>query len=115
MATFSYGGDLSGQTDGKPIKITQTATAGNTIHTAIAGTSNWHELYVWAYCTHTAAVTLSIEYGDTDTITQTLQNLVGPIWIIPKGTPLHNGQVIKIFASIANVVYVGGWHNIYTA
>ena len=38
MATMSYV-LLSGSTQGKGIKVVQTATAGTTIHTAVSGTS----------------------------------------------------------------------------
>ncbi len=115
MGTFNLIGDLSGQTDGKPIKITQTASAGNTIHTAVTGTTNWDLLYVYAYNCHTANVTVSIEYGDTDTVDQTLVYDAGPYLIMPPGIPLQNGQVIKIYASQANVVYVTGKVHRYTA
>ena len=45
MATFSKL-PLSHNTNGKNIKVTQTATAGDDIHTAVAGTSNWDEVWL---------------------------------------------------------------------
>ena len=50
MATFSKL-PLSHNTNGKNIKVTQTATAGDDIPTAVAGTSNWDE--VWLYACNT--------------------------------------------------------------
>lgn len=38
----AYKRKLSGSTDGKAIKITQTATAGDTIHTAVARHDHWY-------------------------------------------------------------------------
>ena len=45
MATFTKL-KLSGSTDGKQIKVSQTATAGTTIHTAHA--TSLDEVWLWA-------------------------------------------------------------------
>lgn len=110
---------LSGSTDGKAIKVVQTATAGDTIHTAVAGTTagTFDEIWLWAYNGHTAAVTLTIEFGGA---TVPDQNIVvdvpfksGLIPIVP-GLILQNGMVVKAFASVANVVTIGGFVNSIT-
>ena len=44
---------LSGGTTGKNIKVVATASAGTTIHTAVSGTSNMDE--VWLYACNTDA------------------------------------------------------------
>lgn len=110
---------LSGSTDGKPIKVVQTATAGDTIHTAVAGTTagTFDEIWLFAYNGHTAAVTLTIEFGGAtvpdQNIISTLAIKSGLQLIVP-GLILQNGNVVKAFASVANVVTLSGWVNTIT-
>lgn len=110
---------LSGSTDGKPIKITTTATAGDTIHTAVAGTTagTFDEIWLYAYNGHTAAVTLTIEFGGVtvpdQNIVLTLASKSGLTLVVP-GLILQNGMVVKAFASTANVITISGWINAIT-
>ena len=110
---------LSGSTDGKAIKVTQTATAGDTIHTAVAGTTagTFDEIWLWAYNGHTASVTLTIEFGGAtvpdQNIIVTLASKSGLIPIVP-GLILQNGMVVKAFASVANVITLSGFVNSMT-
>jgi hypothetical protein len=118
MATFVKR-KLSGSTDGKPIKVVATATAGTTIHTAVAGTTagTFDEIYLYAFNSHTAAVTLTIEFGDVsvpdNTIVVTLASKSGLQLIVP-GLILQNGKVVKAFAGTANVITISGWVNAIT-
>lgn len=110
---------LSGSTDGKAIKVVQTATAGDTIHTAVSGTTagTFDEIWLWAYNGHTAAVTLTIEFGGAtvpdQNIIVTLASKSGLIPIVP-GLILQNAMVVKAFASVANVVTISGFVNSMT-
>lgn len=110
---------LSGSTDGKAIKITQTATAGDTIHTAVSGTTagTFDEIWLWAYNGHTASVTLTIEFGGAtvpdQNIIVTLASKSGLIPVVP-GLILQNGMVVKAFAGTANVVTIIGFVNSMT-
>jgi len=110
---------LSGSTDGKAIKITQTATAGDTIHTAVAGTTagTFDEIWLYAYNGHTTSVTLTIEFGGAtvpdQNIVITLASKSGLTLIVP-GLILQNGMVVKAFASVANVITISGWVNSIT-
>jgi hypothetical protein len=114
-----YKRKLSGSTDGKAIKITQTATAGDTIHTAVASTTagTFDEIWLWAYNGHTDTVTLTIEFGGAtvpdQNIIVTLAAKSGLIPIIP-GLILQNGMVVKAFCSVANVVTLTGFVNTMT-
>lgn len=103
---------LSGSTDGKGIKITQTATAGDTVHTAHA-TSKDH-IYLQATNEHTAAVTLTLEFGGVtvpdNTISFTLQSKQG-LEVLLDGLPLTNSLVLAAFASVANKVVLYGYVN----
>jgi hypothetical protein len=118
MASFKKR-KLSGSTDGTGIKVVQTATAGTTIHQAVAGTTagTFDEIWLWAYNGHTAAVTLTIEFGGAtvpdQNIVVTLAAKSGLVPIIP-GLILQNGLYVKAFASTANVVTLTGFVNTIT-
>lgn len=109
---------LSGSTDGKGIKIVQTATAGTAIHTAVAGTTDgtYDEVWLWAQNNHTAAVVLTIELGSADVennIIITIPFKSGLIPIVP-GLLLQNGATVKGFADTGNVITVHGFVNTIT-
>lgn len=109
---------LSGSTDGKPIKVVATATAGTLIHTAVAGTTagTFDEIWLYAQNNHTSAVVLTIEFGDANTesnIICTLASKSGLQMIIP-GFILQNGATVKAFASTANVISLSGFINSIT-
>lgn len=115
MATFSRV-LLSGSTSGQPIKVAATATAGTTIHTAIAGATAFDEVYAWVVNTDTAARTLTIEYGGTTDP----DNLFPKALVIPASSPpipiltgqvLNGGLVVRAFASSANVLLIAGYVN----
>jgi len=114
-----YKRKLSGSTDGKPIKVVATATAGTTIHTAVAGTTagTFDEIWLYAYNGHTAAVVLTLEFGGAtvpdQNIVLTVANKSGLILVVP-GLILQNGMVIKAFAATANVITISGWVNTMT-
>ncbi len=117
MATFTKT-KLSGSTNGKPIKIAATATLGTTLHTAVAGTSAWDEIWLFITNTSGAAVNLTIEYGgatDPDCLickTVSIPANSPPIPIIT-GLLLQNGLVVTAFAGSANVLLASGYvHNI---
>jgi hypothetical protein len=119
MANTIYKRKLSGSTDGKAILISQTATAGNTIHTAVAGTTagTFDEVWLYAYNGHTAAVVLTIEFGGAtvpdQNIVLTIPNKAGLTLVVP-GLILQNGMVIKAFAATTNVITITGFVNTMT-
>lgn len=110
---------LSGSTDGKAIKVVATATAGTTIHTAVAGTTagTYDEIWLWAYNGHTANLALTIEFGGADVpdqnIIQTIPFKQGLFLVVP-GLILQNGMVVKAFAASANLVTITGYVNSIT-
>jgi len=110
---------LSGSTDGKAIKVVQTATAGDTIHTAVAGTTagTYDEIWLWAYNGHTADVVLTIEFGGAtvpdQNIVVTIPYKAGLVPIVP-GLILQNEMIVKAFAATANVITINGFVNAIT-
>jgi len=110
---------LSGSTDGKPIKVVATATAGTAVHTAVAGTTagTFDEIWLWAFNSSAAAVVLTLEWGG---VTVPDQNIVlsippqaGLILVVP-GLILQNGMLVKAFAASANVITLSGFVNSMT-
>jgi len=114
MATTYTKMPLSQGTNGKLIKIVQTATAGTTIHTAVVGTTDWDEIWLYAVNNHTADVNLTIEWGDAtapdNNITLAVPFKQGMFFVVP-GFILQNGLTVKAFAGTANVISIGGWVN----
>ncbi len=117
MATYSKE-LLSGGTNGKNIKVAATATAGTTIHTAVSGTSDIDEIWLYACNTDGSDRKLTIEYGGAtapDELTEvTIEAESGWVLVVP-GLLLQNSLVVKAFAASANVVNVNGFVNRVTA
>ena len=111
MATYTKL-KLSGSTDGKGIKVVQTATAGTTIHTAHA--TNLDEIWLYAVNSSDALVKLTIEWGEATApdgnIELTLLPETGLTLVIP-GLLLTNSLVVKAFAGTANVIIIHGYVN----
>ena len=108
---------LSGSTNGRGIKVVQTATAGTTIHTAVSGTSDADEIWIYAVNTQAGAVKLTLEWGDAstdDNIEVTIDGESGLTLVAP-GLMLRNGLVVKAFAGTGNVVILHGYVNRITA
>ena len=120
MATYSKL-VLSGSTDGKLIKVAQTATAGTTIHTGSATATTLDEVWLYAVNSDSTDRKLTIEWGGVsspdDLIEFTvpaedgLYLIVAGLVIKGNATPL----VVRAFAATANVISIGGYVNRITA
>ena len=112
MATFSKV-KLSGSTDGKAIKVVQTATAGTTIHTAHATALD--EIWLYAHNSSAATVKLTLEFGGVaapdDHIEINLSAEGAGLVLVSPGLLLTNSLVIKAFAGTANVITLTGYVN----
>lgn len=111
MATYTKE-ILSGSTDGRMIKVVQTATAGTTIHTAHATAED--EIWLYAVNSDSTARKLTIEYGGVaspdDLIEVTIQPEAGLVLVLP-GLILTNSLVVRAFCASTNVVMIGGYVN----
>lgn len=107
---------LSGSTNGRAIKVAAVATAGTLIHTAIAGTAGFDEIYLFVTNTSNAPVTLTIEFGGVASPDDLICKEVSipansaPIPIVT-GQVLQNGLVVRAFAGSANVLLISGYVN----
>ena len=116
MATFTKN-HLSGSTDGKGIKVVQTATAGTTIHTGPTDTTHFHEVWLYAVNSSASAVKLTIEWGEATAPDGNIELSVaaesGLVLVVP-GLVLQGNAtalVVKAFAATANVVVIHGYVN----
>ena len=103
---------LSGSTDGQPIKVAATATAGTLIHTAHATSKD--EIHLWAVNTDSSDRKLTLEWGGVaspdNLIEVTIPAEAGLLLVAP-GLPLTNSKVVRAFAAAANVVNIVGFVN----
>jgi len=103
---------LSASTNGRPVKVAATATAGTTIHTADSTAKD--EIWIWAINTDSVVKKLTIEFGGTtapdDLIEQPVFGESGLVLVVP-GLILSNSLVVKAFAETANVVNLVGYVN----
>ncbi len=117
MATYSRQ-LLSGSTNGKVVGVAAVATPGTLLHTALAGTSGFDELYLWASNTSGGAVLLTIEFGGvgdpTDHIVKQLSIPANspPIPIVT-GQVLQNSLVARAFVDAGNAskINISGYVN----
>ena len=109
---------LSGSTNGRLIKVTKTTTAGDLIHTAVAGTSSIDEIYIYANNTSAATILLTVEWGGVsspdDLIEFNVPSETG-LYCITPGMLLQNGLIVRAFASAANLITISGFVNRITA
>ena len=105
-------GHLSGSTDGLPVLVAATGTAGTIIHTGVAATDKIDMVHLYAANNHTAPVAVTIEWGTataTSNIVVDVPYDSGLLRLTPQGgLPLQNSKVVKIFAGTTNVVAVTG-------
>lgn len=115
MATFSKQ-LLSGSTNGRAVIVAATATPGTLIHTAIAGTSSFDEIYLYATNATGTAATLTLEYGGVldpgDHACKALSIPANspPIPIL-MGLLLQNGLVLRAFSGTASAINLTGFVN----
>lgn len=102
---------LSASALGFPVKVTPTATPGETVH---AGTTKnevgFDSVTLHAINSHTAAVDLSIEITDGTTTETMVVNLAAKTRVndVLKDIIVKQGFTIKAFASVADVVFLMG-------
>lgn len=118
MATYTKT-KLSASTDGLPIKVAATAIASaDTIHTAVAGTTDFDEIWIWAVNNSSSAVKLTLCWGGLTDVDHTIEYTVAPeegLKCVIPGLILQNAKEVKAFAATANVITINGFVNRITA
>jgi hypothetical protein len=116
MATYSRQLLSGTPANGRVIPVAATATPGTQIHQAIAGTSAFDELYLWASNVTASAVPLTIEWGGVtdpgDHVVKALSIPANspPIPIVT-GQVLQNSLNVKAFAGTGSAINISGYVN----
>lgn len=117
MATFTKV-NLSGSTQGKAIKVAATASTGTTIHATGTSSSIIDEVWLYAYNSHTAAVTLTIQFGGTTAVDNdikiTIPQTTGLTLVVPGLLLTGTGSAantIYAYAGTTNVITIQGYVN----
>lgn len=120
MATYSKI-TLSGSTDGRPIKVVATATAGTTIHTGSTTATTYDEIWLYAQNTDTTNRKLTIEFGGTtapDDLFEFTVPAENGLYLIVPGLVIKGNAtalIVRAFCATANVVTISGYVNRITA
>ncbi len=110
----------SGSTQGFPVKVVATASAGTTMHTTGVSATIVDEISVYAQNNHTADVVLTLEVGDATAPDHNVivtvpykagLYLIGVFRLSGSGAA---GATLKAFAATANVVCLNVSVNRYT-
>ena len=113
MATYTKVG-LSGSTNGRPIAVAATSIgSGTTIHTAVAGTTSWDEIWLFASNITSSSVVITIGWGGTSNSDLTLIS-IPPYegkFLVVAGEILQNSLIVKAAAATANVINISGFVN----
>lgn len=104
---------LSDSTTGRGIKVAATSSAGTDIHTAIAGTTDIDEIWLWASNTDTSAIVLTIEFGGTTAVDDNIVVTVAAssTELVCPGLIIQNGIDVAAFAGTANKISIFGYVN----
>ncbi len=101
---------LSASTNGEPIEVTGTDTAGAIlVHTAINVAGDYDQVSILANNTSAAAVTVTLEIAGTSQSNLWVRAIPAKTTkLILEDFRLDGGVTIKAFASAPNVVNLGG-------
>jgi len=113
MATYTKR-FLSESVNGKAILVAATSTPGTLLHTAVSGTADMDELWIYANNTSANAVKLTIEWGEATApngnIEVTVLQESGLVCIAP-GLIIQNGLTVRAFAATTNVITIHGYNH----
>jgi len=104
---------LSDSTSGTGILVVPTGTAGQDIHTAVSGSSDIDEIWLWASNIHTSAVVLTLEWGDVTSPDDLFKTVIQPneTVLVAPGWILNGGIGVAAFASVDDVISIIGYVN----
>lgn len=104
---------LSGSTNGRAIQVAATASLGTLLHTSVAGTSSFDEIYLFAVNNSASDVLLTIEHGGTGAANEIKFTIPAQVGLVDLGGRLilQNGLVIRAYAGTTNVINISGYVN----
>lgn len=117
MATFTKVA-LSGSTQGKGIKVVQTASTGTTIHATGTSSSIIDEVWLYAYNSDTGPILLTVQFGGTTAVDNdikiTIPSQSGLTLVVPGLILTGTGaaaNTVYAYAGTANVITLSGYVN----
>jgi hypothetical protein len=106
---------FSASTDGMPILIAATATAGTLVHTAYATIVEGSYDEIWLYLVNNSAadVMCTVEFGDASTANNIIYTVLAKdgLKCVVCGLGLQNAKTVKVFAAVPNVISAHGHVN----
>lgn len=105
---------LSASSNGRGIKLVETASPGTLLHTAVSGSTDMDEVWLYVTNNHTAALTVTIEWGGTTNPDDRIQMSIPPrtgLYLLVPGLVLQGGVSVRAFAQTANLLSMFGWVN----
>lgn len=103
---------LSGSTNGRPIPVVAVATPGTLVHTAVAGTTSFEEVYLWASNQTGAAAKLTVEWGGVATGDHLVTELSVPAHSeaipVAVGQTLNGGVEVRAYSDAASAINITG-------
>lgn len=117
MATFTKV-VLSNSSGGRPIKIGNTGSPGNTIHTTGTSSTIIDEIWLYAYNSSTDYVNLTFQFGGTTAVDDDIRIAVPPqsgLTLVVAGLILTGTgggtRSVSAYAGTTNVITVSGYVN----
>jgi hypothetical protein len=100
---------LSGSTNGKLIHITAGSSPGTLIHTAVAGTIDFDEIWIYIVNRGSADYAVTLQWGDTVAASQIIQTIPFQqgLFLAAPGLLLQNAQELRAFGGSSNCSIVG--------
>jgi len=101
---------------GIPIIVVATATPGTLIHTAVAGTASFDEVYLWVSNVTASDATLTIEWGSVVDPGGLMTKAVvvpanSPPTQISFGVPVNGTVIVRAFSGTASALNITGFIN----
>lgn len=105
---------LSNSVNGKQIQITGTSTSTSTlIHSAVAGTTDIDEIWLYATNMCTSNLNLTLEWGGTTTGNLMVAQIPYQAgrYLVVDGKLLNSGLSVTAFANSGNFINIDGFVN----
>lgn len=105
---------LSQSVNGRQIKVGAVASPGTLIHTAVAGSVNMDEVWIYINNNGNSDLACTIEWGGSSNPDDLKQMAIpakqGDYLVIP-GYLLNGGLTVRVYAETTNLLCVSGWVN----
>jgi hypothetical protein len=112
MATYTKQ-ILSGSVNGRQIPVAVSSSVTE-IHTAVAGTTDMDEIYLYVANNNSASVSCSILWGGTDELSDKVELIVNPAQgrtLVVDGKLLQNSLVVSAYTKNYAGVVIDGFVN----